>query len=60
MHTGNKLVLTNKGIVPCLRKQEEPLILLELTSDRHPHVTSQYKSKGQNFVVSNFVRVHRI
>ena len=37
----NQLVLSNEGKVSCLRKQQEPLIGLELSTDRHPPITCQ-------------------
>jgi len=37
----NKPLLSNEGNVSCSRKNPEPLIVLELTTDRHPAITSQ-------------------
>ena len=35
----NQPVLSNKGKVSCSRKQQGPLLGLELTTDRHPAIT---------------------
>ena len=37
----NQPVLSNEGKVSCSRKQRKPLTGLELTTDRHPPITSQ-------------------
>ena len=37
----NEPVLSNEGKVSCSRKQQKPLMGLELTTDRHPPTTSQ-------------------
>ena len=37
----NQLLLSNEGTVSCSRKQREPLIGVELKSDRHTPITSQ-------------------
>jgi len=37
----NQPVLNNEGKVTCSRKQRERLVGLELTTDRHPPITSQ-------------------
>ena len=37
----NQPVLSNKGKVSCSRKQLEPLMGLEIKTDRHPPITSQ-------------------
>ena len=41
IHSWNQPVLSNEGKVSCSRKQWEPLIGLELMTDRHPPITSQ-------------------
>ena len=37
----NQPVLSNLGKVSCSRKQSDPLMELELTTVRHPPITSQ-------------------
>ena len=37
----NQPVRSNEGKVSCSRKQQEPLLGLKLTTDRHPATTSQ-------------------
>ena len=37
----NQPVLSNEGKVSCSRKQQGPLLGLELTTDKHPPTTSQ-------------------
>ena len=40
IHAWNQPVLSNEGKVSCSRKQREPLMGLELTTDRHQPITS--------------------
>jgi len=37
----NQPILSNEGKVSCSKKQREPLMVLELTTDRHPPIPSQ-------------------
>jgi len=41
IHSWNQPLLSNEGKVSCSRKQQGPLLGLELTTDRHPPTTSQ-------------------
>ena len=41
IHSWNQPVLTNENKVSCPRKQREPLMDLELTTDRHSQIMSQ-------------------
>jgi len=40
----NQPVLSNEGKVSCSTKQRQPLMGLELKTDKHPRITSIYMS----------------
>jgi len=44
IHSWNQPILSNEDNISCSRKQQQPLIGLELTTDRHPLITSQTRA----------------
>ena len=55
----NQPVLSNEGKVSCSRKQQGPLLGLELTTDKHPPTTSQTRYPLTDFEKKNSIERYK-